>query len=54
MLRQLRRRIGLISKAQQSSIAALPIKQVAALGETLLDFTDAADLAAWLAAQDVP
>ena len=50
VLRQLQRRIGVVSKAQQARIAALPIEQVEALGETLLDFTDAADLAAWLAA----
>ena len=54
VLRQLRRRIGLVSKGQQARIAALPIEQVEALGETLLDFTDTADLAAWLAAQDAP
>ena len=49
ILRLLQRRIGLIPEAQQARIAALPIDQLEALGEALLDFADQADLNAWLA-----
>ena len=48
ILRQLQRRIGRIPQAQQTRIAALPIEQLEALGEALLDFTDLADLNRWL------
>ena len=47
--RLLQRRIGPVSKAQQARINALPIDDLETLGEALLDFTDAADLTAWLA-----
>ena len=49
VLRQLRRRIGPVPQAQQTRIAALPIEQLEALGEALLDFADLADLNRWLA-----
>ena len=49
VLRLLQRRIGPVSKTQQARIIALPIDDLETLGEALLDFTDAADLAAWLA-----
>ena len=49
VLRQLQRRIGPVSKTQQARIIALPIDDLETLGEALLDFTDTADLAAWLA-----
>ncbi len=49
VLRLLQRRIGPVSKAQQTRINALPIDDLETLGEALLDFTDAADLTAWLA-----
>ena len=49
VLRLLQRRIGPVSKAQQGRIIALPIDDLETLGEALLDFADAADLAAWLA-----
>jgi predicted transposase YdaD len=49
ILRLLQRRIGPVPDAQQARIAALPIEQLEALGEALLDFTDLADLNAWLA-----
>ncbi|MEY6434267.1 DUF4351 domain-containing protein [Thioalkalicoccus limnaeus] len=49
ILRLLQRRIGLVPDAQQARIAALPIEQLEALGEALLDFTELADLNAWLA-----
>ena len=48
IVRQLYRRIGPISEPQQARIAALPIDQLEALGEALLDFADQADLNAWL------
>ena len=49
VLRQLQRRLGAVSTAQQARIAALPIDALEDLGEALLDFTDTADLSAWLA-----
>jgi len=49
ILRQLQRRIGPIPDAQQTRIARLPIEQLEALGEALLDFTELAELNAWLA-----
>ncbi|WP_295456492.1 DUF4351 domain-containing protein [uncultured Thiodictyon sp.] len=49
-LRQLRRRIGTVPKPQQTRITDLPFEDLEALGEALLDFSDAADLTAWLAA----
>ncbi len=51
ILRQLQRRIGPVPQAQQTRIAALPIEQLEALGEALLDFADPADLNRWLADQ---
>ena len=49
VLRQLQRRIGPVAKTHQARITALPIDDLETLGEALLDFTDAADLTAWLA-----
>lgn len=49
VLRLLQRRIGPVSKTHQERISALPIDDLETLGEALLDFTDPADLAAWLA-----
>jgi hypothetical protein len=49
VLRQLQRRLGAVSPAQQARIAALPIEALEDLGEALLDFADMADLSAWLA-----
>ncbi len=49
VLRQLQRRIGPVSKAQQARITALPIDDLETLGEALLDFTATAALVAWLA-----
>lgn len=49
VLRLLQRRIGPVSKTQQARNTALPIDDLKDLGEALLDFTDAADLTAWLA-----
>ena len=50
-LRLLKRRCGSLSAATTARIQALPLEQLEALAEALLDFTGPADLAAWLAAQ---
>jgi predicted transposase YdaD len=48
-LRQLNRRCGPLSEATTACIQALPLEQLEALTEALLDFSGPADLAAWLA-----
>ncbi len=48
-LRQLNRRSGPLSDATAARIKALPLEQLEALAEALLDFSGPADLAAWLA-----
>jgi predicted transposase YdaD len=48
-LRLLNRRCGPLSDATAARIKALPLKQLEALAEALLDFSGPADLAAWLA-----
>jgi predicted transposase/invertase (TIGR01784 family) len=47
ILRQLTRRIGDVAPALQSRVQALSLDQLEALGEALLDFSEAADLAEW-------
>ena len=47
-LRQLRRRCGALSSIQQDRIRALPLPQLEALSEALLDFQGLADLQDWL------
>jgi predicted transposase YdaD len=49
-LRLLNRRCGPLSEATTAQIQALPVDQLEALADALLDFTGPADLAAWLAA----
>jgi predicted transposase YdaD len=49
-LRQLNRRCGPLSDATTAQIQALPLEQLEALADALLDFQGPADLAAWLAA----
>jgi len=49
-LRLLRRRCGRLSSDQESRIRSLPLAQLEALAEELLDFHNAADLERWLAA----
>jgi predicted transposase YdaD len=49
-LRLLNRRCGPLSEATTARIQALPLDQLEALAEALLDFSGPADLAAWLAA----
>jgi predicted transposase YdaD len=49
-LRQLRRRCGGLSASEEARIRDLPLPQLEALAEALLDFQGADDLNAWLAA----
>jgi hypothetical protein len=49
-LRLLNRRCGPLSAATTAQIQALPLQQLEALADALLDFQGSADLAAWLAA----
>ena len=49
-LRQLNRRCGPLSEANTAQIRALPLEQLEALADALLDFQGPADLSAWLAA----
>ena len=48
-LRQLNRRCGPLTGATTAKIQALPVDQLEALADALLDFQGPADLAAWLA-----
>jgi predicted transposase YdaD len=48
-LRQLQPRCGTLTPGQQARIRALPLPQLEALAEALLDFQSLADLAVWLA-----
>jgi len=48
-LRQLNRRCGPLSEATTAQIQALPLEQLEALADALLEFQGPADLAAWLA-----
>jgi predicted transposase YdaD len=48
-LRLLNRRCGPLSEVTTARIQALPLQQLEALSEALLDFTGPADLAVWLA-----
>jgi hypothetical protein len=48
ILRQLQRRCGPLSTDQQTQIQALPLAELEALAEALLDFQGTADLTAWL------
>jgi len=47
-IRQLARRCGPLSEATTARIQSLPLEQLEALAEALLDFQGADDLAAWL------
>ena len=47
-LRQLNRRCGPLSEASTARIQALPLEQLEALAEALLDFNGPDDLVAWL------
>jgi hypothetical protein len=47
--RQLLRRFGPLGTEQQALIQALPLAELEALADALIDFQTAADLTAWLA-----
>jgi hypothetical protein len=47
--RQLLRRFGPLAIEQQARIQSLPLAELEALADALLDFQTAADLTAWLA-----
>jgi len=47
-LRLLNRRCGPLSEASTARVQALPLEQLEALADALLDFSKPADLAAWL------
>jgi Domain of unknown function (DUF4351) len=48
ILRQLTRRVGIISSETRSQVEALSLEQLESLGEALLDFSSASDLELWL------
>jgi predicted transposase YdaD len=48
ILRQLSRGVGTMSPDVMSQVEALPLQHLEALGEALLDFTNADDLMTWL------
>jgi hypothetical protein len=48
VLRLLARRVGSVIPSQEVAIRKLPLSDIESLGEALLDFVSAADLAAWL------
>ena len=50
-LRQLQRRCGYLHPHQQTSLQALPLADLEALADALLDFEGPADLTAWLSAR---
>lgn len=51
VLRQLTRRLGAVNSSLQEHIQRLSVAKLEDLGEALLDFDSAADLAAWLDGQ---
>jgi predicted transposase YdaD len=51
VLRLLRRRLGALSAEVENQIRALPVAELEALGETLLDWHTPAELMAWLQRQ---
>jgi predicted transposase YdaD len=48
VLKQLGRRLGILSAAQEKSIRKLPLSKIEELGEALLEFTSRDDLVRWL------
>ena len=48
VLRQLKRRLGQLELEDENRINQLPVEQLEALGEALLDFSNRDDLLAWL------
>ncbi len=52
ILRQLKRRLGILSSDNEMKIKALSFEQLEDLGEALLDFNLESDLANWLEEND--
>ncbi len=50
IVRQLQRRVGELSQEVKKQVQALPLEDLEALGEALLDFTAMGDLLNWLQA----
>ncbi len=48
IIRQLKRRFGIVSSNQENQIRSLSLPQLEALGEALLDFTNSTDIDTWL------
>jgi predicted transposase YdaD len=48
ILRQLSRRVGLLSSETRSQVESLSLEQLESLGEALLDFSGSSDLEQWL------
>ena len=48
VIRQLTKRLGALSGAQEKTIRGLMLEKIEALGEALLDFTSPSDLTRWL------
>jgi predicted transposase YdaD len=48
VLKQLGRRLGILSAAQEKSIRKLPLSKIEELGEALLEFTSRDDLLRWV------
>ena len=48
VLRQLNRRLGTLEPSLEQRVSELPLEQLEALGEDLLDFTEISDLVNWL------
>jgi predicted transposase YdaD len=53
ILRQLTRRVGQLPETILAQVNELPIEQLEALGEALLDFTNLSDLQVWLESEGV-
>jgi hypothetical protein len=54
ILRQLTRQVGKLPAATRKKVEALPLAQLEALGEALLDFSSLADLQTWLKNNPTP
>jgi flagellar biosynthesis/type III secretory pathway protein FliH len=50
VLRQLKRRLAVLTASQERAVRQLDLPRIEALSEALLDFTSRADLAGWLRA----
>jgi hypothetical protein len=50
VLRQLKRRVGVLTASQERAVRKLELPRIEAISEALLDFTSRADLTRWLRA----